>query len=340
MKFRKSNNDSRATSSRGWRAAVLAILVVGCTQLGGFFAPTAPYVSGEWAELLNEVRAYERRIGFVDTDNFADLTQDYDAFYFCGVASPLVLPYSYEDPAITWTEPESEEECSEQASKDTDVYYGASEALGEVGTPVTPSMIANKLDRFLYLVMHEDCHDQFNLPVGIEEALCDVITYKGIAEFARSRFGVISGEHRAILHYAEAQSKIALATIAYYTRLETLYARHARGEITVGALLHERAAIFRAAKKPLALTDGELNNVALANDMTYSRHYPYLETVFDALGRDLPRTITFFRRIDKIKPAPGSVAQKYRVEEGRVEFVRAYEAEVVDTIRSALEAEE
>jgi hypothetical protein len=314
-------------------------LAAGCTQLGGFFAPDAPYVSGEWAELLKEVRIYEHRVGFSDTDNFTDLTLDYDAFYFCGVASRLDLPYSYEDPAITWTEPETGEACREQGSKDTDVYYGASEALGEIGTPVTPSMIANKLDRFLYLVIHEDCHDQFNLPVGIEEALCDVITYKGIAEFTRARFGAISGEHRAILHYADAQAKIALATIAYYTRLETLYARHARGEITVGALLHERAAIFREAKTPLVLTEGEMNNVALANDMTYSRHYPFLETVFDALGRDLPRTITFFRHIDKIKPAPGSVAKKHHVKRKSVEFLRAYEAELVETIRRALETE-
>jgi hypothetical protein len=292
-------------------------------------------VSGEWAELLKEVRTYERRIGFVDTDNFANLTQDYDAAYFCGVASRLVLPYSYDDPAISWTEPESEEECRERGG-DADVYYGAVEVLGEVGTPVTPSMIDNKLDRFLYLVIHEDCHDQFELPGGIEEALCDLITYKGMAEFTRARFGLISTENRAIRRYADAQSKNARATIAYYTQLETLYARYVRGEITADALLQERAVVFGAAEKSLGWIKGGLNNVGLANDMTYSRHYPFMESVFDALGRDLPRTITFFRHVDKIKPDPDSVIKNLRLRPNSVEFVRAYEAGVVEATRKAL----
>lgn len=335
MMFRKSIDASRALFWRGALATALMILTAGCAQLGGIFAPSAPFVSGEWAELLKEVRVYERRIGFADTDNFADLTQDYEAFVFCGVASRLVLPYSYQDPAITWRESQTEEECRERG-RNADVYYGAVEAWGEVGTPVTPAMITSKLDRFLYLVIHEDCHDQFQLPYGIEEALCDVITFKGMAEFTRARFGVISTEHRAILRYADAQSKIARATVATYTKIESLYARHARGELTAEALLQQRAAIYKASEKPLAWTEGELNNVSLANHMTYSRHYPFLESVFDALGRDLPRTIAFFRHVDKIKPEPETVMKQHRLQKGSIEFVRAYEAAVTQTIRKAL----
>ncbi|MDP2239959.1 MAG: aminopeptidase [Burkholderiales bacterium] len=335
MMFRKSIDASRALFWRGALATALMILTAGCAQLGGIFAPTAPFVSGEWAELLKEVRVYERRIGFADTDNFADLTQDYEAFVFCGVASRLVLPYSYQDPAITWRESQTEEECREHG-RNADVYYGAVEAWGEVGTPVTPAMITSKLDRFLYLVIHEDCHDQFKLPYGIEEALCDLITFKGMAEFTRARFGAFSIEHRSILRYADAQSRIARATVATYTRLETLYGRHARRELTAEALLQERAAIYKAAEKPLAWTQGELTNVALANHMTYSRHYPFLESVFDVLGRDLPHTIAFFRHVDKTKPEPETVMKQNRLKKGSVEFVRAYEVAVMETIRKAL----
>lgn len=322
---------------RAWRgglAAALIVLAGGCA----IFAPTAPFVSEEWAALLKEVRAYERRIGFADTDNFADLTQEYEAFVFCGVASRLVLPYSYQDPAIIWSESVSEEECRERG-KDADAYHGAVEAWGEIGTPVTPAMITSKLDRFLYLVIHEDCHDQFALPYGIEEALCDLITFKGMAEFTRAKFGALSTEHRAVQRYADAQARIALATVATYTRLETLYTRHARGEITAEALLLQRTAIYEAAKRPLAWTRGELNNVSLANHMTYSRHYPFMVSVFDALGRDLPRTIAFFRHVDTIKPEPEAVMKQHRHNKGSVEFVRAYEAAVTETIRKALQAQ-
>lgn len=102
-------------------------------------------------------------------------------------------------------------------------------------------------------------------------------------------------------------------------------------------LLRERTAICKSAQKPLAWTEGELNNVGIANHMTYSRHYPFLESVFDALGRDLARTVAFFRRVDKIKPSSAAVMQRHRIAgENSVEYLRANEAAVVETIREAL----
>lgn len=317
-------------------AVLLAALSAGCAQLREFITPSAPGMTDEWTALLNEIRVFERRISFVDTDNFADLSREQDAFPFCGIASRLTLPYSYEDPAIKWLESETEEECRTRG-RDADVYFGAVEAWGEVGTPVTPSMITGKLDRFLYLVIHEDCHDQFNFPYGIEEALCDVLTYKAMAVFTREKFGPYAREHRAIQRYAETQSRLARATITYYEQLATLYARHERREISSDELLRERAAIFRNAEKLLAWTKGELNNVGIANDMTYSRHYPFLESVFEALGSDLTRAMAFFRHADQIKPAPEAVMKRHRIaRENSVEFIRAYEAAVAETIRKAL----
>lgn len=143
--------------------ALLAVLIAGCGQLREVFMPSAPGVTDEWAALLDEIRTFERRIGFRETDNFFDLSHEQEAFPFCGYASRFYLPYSYEDPAIRWLESVTEQECRELGHY-ADAYFGAVEVLGESGTPVTPAMITGKLDRFLYLVMHEDCHDQFDLP--------------------------------------------------------------------------------------------------------------------------------------------------------------------------------
>jgi hypothetical protein len=77
--------------------------------------------------------------------------------------------------------------------------------------------------------------------------------------------------------------------------------------------------------------------VSLANDMTYSRHYPLLESVYDALGRDFERTVAFFKRVDEIKPSRQAVMKRHRItDEKGVELIRAYEAEVVKTIGRAL----
>lgn len=334
----KTGKNARGRAARWLTVAVLlAALTAGCVRLQELVSPSAPDVADEWATLLNEIRAFERRIGFADTDNFAEFSREQNAFPFCGYVSRLYLPYSYEDPAITWLDSETEEECRARG-RDADVYFGTVEAWGEVGSPVTPSMITSRLDRFLYLVIHEDCHDQFDLPYGIEEALCNLITYKAMAVFSEEKFGRYARENRVVRRYADTQSGFARATIAYYQRLAALYARYQRGEIPPDALLQERATIFNDAETALAWTKGELNNVSIANDMTYSRHYPFLESVFDALQRDPARTVAFFRRVDGIKPSEESVIGQHRIaRQGSVEFIRVYEAAVVETIRNALQ---
>ncbi|MEK7875973.1 MAG: aminopeptidase [Pseudomonadota bacterium] len=327
-------------TGRRMRGLVVGLLLValaaGCAQLRELITPSAPGVTGEWAELLNAIRAYERRIGFVDTDNFVDLSREHDAFPVCGYASRLTLPYSYQDPAITWLDSATEVQCLSHGP-DVDVYFATVEAWGEVATPATTAMITGKLDRFIYLVIHEDCHDQFELPYGIEEALCDLITHKGMAVFTEEKYGSYAREDRAIRRYAETQSRLTRATITQYEQLATIYARHERNEISSDVLLRERAAFLKNAQKSLVWTKGELNNVSIANHMTYSRHYPFLESVFDALGRDLARTVAFFRYVDKIKPSSAAIMQRHRIAGVKsVEYIRAYEAEVVETIRKAL----
>ena len=80
-----------------------------------------------------------------------------------------------------------------------------------------------------------------------------------------------------------------------------------------------------------------MNNVTIANEMTYSRHFPFLESVHDALGQDLARTVTFFSQVDRIKPSKAAVMKERGIaDETSVQFVRAYEAALVATIREAL----
>jgi hypothetical protein len=211
--------------------------------------------------------------------------------------------------------------------------------MGERAVPVTAAMISGKLDRFIYLVIHEDCHDQFDLPYGIEEALCELITYKGMSAFASEKYGNYAREHQAVRRYADAQSGITRAAIIYYEQLEALYARYGRSEIAADALLRERTAILQTAAAPLGWKQGDFNNVRIANHMTYSRHYPFMEYVFDQLGRDPARVVAFFRRVDAIKPSRASFMARDGVAgEYSLEAIRAYETAVMATISAALAA--
>jgi len=327
------------TAPHHLRRAVALLLVcalAACGPLGELISPTAPAVSAEWSGLLAELREFERGIGFRATANFTDTARDQASFPFCGHAPQLVLPWSYEDPAIHWSDTDNEADCRERAAGG-DIFFRQLEARGESATPVTTAMLAGKLDRFVYLVIHEDCHDQFELPYGVEETVCDFITHQAMIAFARGKYSPGSREQRSIVRYAESQAAMSLATIDVYQRIEALYARHQRGEIAADALLRERQVIYAAAERPLGFSAGALNNVSLASNMTYSRYYPQVEEAFAANGRDLGRTVAFFRKVDAARPAVASVQKQQRIEDVRsVEFLRAYETAVIGAMRAAL----
>ncbi len=311
-------------------------LTGGCAELRVLF-DDVPDRYEKWTGLLDEMHAYERRIGFSGTPNFLQIAEDQESFTYCGHAPRLRLPYSYEDPAIRWTHDVTEQECL-ALGRGEDVYFDQAEALGEIGTPLTRSMLGAPLERFLYLVFHEDCHDQFELHAGIEEALCNVIAYQAMVAFARDRFGPKSAEHGLVTGYVDAQAERSLLTRAYYRRLAVLYARYGQKELTARALLQERDATLRLAERVLSREAGSLNNVNLATDMTYDRHYPFFVSIHDLLGGDLARTVHFFKTVDVRKPAPEQVMkQKGLRDEDSVAFIRAYEDAVIETIRKELD---
>jgi len=316
--------------------ALTTALLAGCLGPRSDRELSTPRSHGEWTGLVAEVRDFMRRAGFQSTRNFERFSEETQAFPFCGLVSRLYLPYSYEDPAIKWHHAATEEECRAQG-RDVDVTFGKTEAIGERESPVTSSMLVAPLNRFLYLVIHEDCHDQFELPFGIEEALCNVIAFKAMAAFGAKRFRALSTERRAVERFVREGSRDSRATIASYERLAQLYERHDRAELPTPLLLEERSRIFRTAEKELSWPRGSMNNVWIANAMTYSRHYPLIERVFDTLGGDLERTMSFFRRVDALKPKPAEVMAKHRLTtEASVVFVRAFEAGIVETIEREL----
>ena len=336
--MKKNKSVSRSIAIRAVLPLLLMIAAGGCTLLQDAATRLpGPRLYEKGAVVIDGIRTFEQRIGFRETDNFTDLDHDTESYPFCGTISSLHLPYSYEDPAIRWIDTPTEEECRTLAGPGADVYFGQTEAVGESGTPVTPAMLSGSLVRFVYLVFHEDCHDQFDLPFGIEEALCNVIAYHAMEAYSaeKERFNAL--ERVAMRRYAVREPERTRQAKAYYEQLEALYARHARQEIPVQALLEARAKIFAAAERALAWEKGALNNVGIANDMTYSRHFPYLESVFIALDRDLARTVAFFRQVDRVKPTHASVMKRHGLRsEQTVDFIRAYEAAVLETVEKSL----
>jgi hypothetical protein len=201
-------------------------------------------------------------------------------------------------------------------------------------------MLSAPLTRFVYLVIHEDCHEQFELPYGIEEALCNVLAFRAMAQWAEDRFRSAPRERQEMLRFVREGAKDSHAALGFYKRVAVLYARHDRSAITPAVLLRERARLFRTAERELAWPKGSMNNVWLANTMTYARHYPLIERVLAALGGDVARTVAFFRDVDAAKPTPDEVVARYGLKDRTgLAFVRANEAALAETILKRLVAQ-
>ena len=314
--------------------ALLAVFIAACSDTrtsGG--GESMRLTAHPRAALLAELKAFERRMGFEPTKNFLRLSAQTTSFPYCGHVSRLYLPYSYEDPAIGWSE---DRECSALGGN-VDVFRGESEAVGERGAPVTQSMLEAPLERLIYVLFHEDCHDQFAFPHGFEEALCNAIAYRAMVVFTTERYGPDSPETLAARRYVDEGVRNARLTVAFYEEIAALYARHARSEISTAALLKARAWTFANAARALEWDVGVMNNVVLANAMTYSRHYDFLADVQWKLGADLVGAVMFFRHVDAIKPTPAQAMKRHGlIAERSVEFVRTYEGDVIDATRKAL----
>ncbi len=75
-----------------------------------------------------------------------------------------------------------------------------------------------------------------------------------------------------------------------------------------------------------------MNNVGLANEMTYSRHYPLFERVWSELDGDLAKAMHFFKQVDREKPSRESVLSRLGVTgEKSVQAISAVESAAADT---------
>lgn len=321
-------------------ALALAAGVAACAPQGAPDERTTetvePRSEAQWKTLLSELRAFERELGFGAMPNFERFAPEKPGFPFCGTTSRTRLPYSYQDGAITWSEVADESACRE-AGAEADVLFTESEAVGERASPVTPSMLSAPMPRLVYLVIHEDCHDQFELPFGVEEPLCNLITFRAMRVLA-ARGGPVFGEHRAAIErYAADGEQRARETVGLYGTLVSLYDQHAKGKLSLEAVLAAREPVFREAEKRLEWPENTANNVWMANSMTYARHYAPVERMLETLGGDLPKLVEFFRRVDREKPQADAFARRRKLkdQEGAA-FLEAYERAVLATADTLL----
>ncbi|MFH1651188.1 MAG: aminopeptidase [Chloroflexota bacterium] len=280
---------------------ILAVIVVA----GLFLLPACPATGGltreeqSRLEMVREMKDLEKRLGFAETRNFLTYqpeTQAYDYYFY---TSATELPYSLDDPRLR-----SASGTAANATVDrenNDVFFYSIEAVAEIGTPVTRSLIRAPLARFIRVVFHEDWHEQIALPLGIEEPTGEVVSYAAATLFALEKFGADSAVYRTLA--GEFGGRLAESRVYGDTcaRLEALYAEYDAGRLSRPETLRRKAELLRELAGGLRGIWGaapeQLNNAYLGFQMTYLRHMPAVYAAYAAQGGDLARTVALFRQM-------------------------------------------
>jgi len=297
----------------------LAVVVSACK-------PAATSLSeNERLELVKEIKAFQKKLGFDPTENFAsysDKKEAYDYYFYAPVAD---LPYSLDDPALKYGEGTAQ--TSSLDTRKYDVFYYSIPALADISTPITKSLLESPLHRFIFIVFHEDWHEQIKSPLGIEEASGELMGYVSSLLFTEERFGRDSEVYATLDRELTNKLKESRVFQSYYEKLAALYAEHRSGKVTEAETLSRKSQLIRSLDDDIYGVWGkrrdQLNNAFIAFQMTYYRHLNLMHDVFSASNSDIMVTIEVLRGIPEQGGSFDNDIERVKGIEGRVaEYLR------------------
>lgn len=280
-------------------------------------------------EKVNEFCREELR--YVKFTNFRRYQKEVKIAYALKLAPKDRLYYDYslsETEGKTFDTLEEAMQMAEKIKDRFDVYVYRSDAFAG-GYPITDPFIALSLSRQVFVIIHEDWHDNISFSYSLEEATGNMLGYLGALKYFKKKD---KDEKRykdmeQTLRWTREKARIV---VKYYSILENLYESPG---LDNSVLANAREEIFSNAKKEckevekrtgIHLSGLEFNNATLSNWMTYDRYLDLTWRVYLGMGKDLKKTAAIFRSIKPISEYswwPSMLMNKEKIKE--------YEADVV-----------
>lgn len=305
--------------------SVLLALVLALALIIPSCQPGAPADQEQRLQLIAEIKAFEKRLGFAETENFRTYSPEIGAYHYLFYTSSTYLPYSLDDPALT-AAIGTRDSVSLDYQKYDAYFYAIPSVAGE-GTPLTDSLIQAPLHRFIQIIFHEDWHEQVDLPLGLEEPSAEIIGYAAAMLFAAEKYGQEAPVYKTLEKHLANRLRECEVYREYYHKLSALYAQYHEGKLSELDTLISKAQLLESMGNELHGIWGgrpeQLNNAFIAFQMTYLRHLPLMHGVLAATDSDLIQTIQLFLAMPEQGTAYNSLAQ-----------VKSIEASVVDYLSS------
>jgi hypothetical protein len=278
-------------------------------------------------QLIEEIKAFEKRLGFAETENFRTYSPELGAYDYLFFTPSTQLPYSLDDPALV-AAIGTRDSVSLDYQKYDAFFYSIPSVAGE-GTPLTESLMQVLLHRFIQIIFHEDWHEQIDLPHGLEEPSAEIIGYTAAMLFCREKYGQDSQVYRTLQKHLDNKLRESQVYGEYYDKLIALYAKYHEGKLSELDTLIRKARLLESMGNELYRIWGgrpdQLNNAFIAFQMTYLRHMPLMHQVLEAADYDLTKTVQLFLAM----PEQGTPRDS-------LERVKGIEASVVGYLSSKL----
>ena len=285
--------------------------------------PGTPLAEEQKMQLIAEIKAFERELGFHETENFKTYRPEVGAYDYLFYTSSTQLPYSLDDPALVAAIGTRDSVYLDYQKYDA--YFYSIPSVAGKGTPVTESLMQAPLPRFIQIIFHEDWHEQVDLSMGLEEPSAEIIGYAAALAFTREKYGQDSPVHRTLKKHFENKLRESEIYGEYYIRLETLYAQYQEGKLSELDTLIRKARLLEAMGNELYGIWGgkpdQLNNAFIGFQMTYLRHLPLLHEVFQATDFDLAETIRIFLSLPGQEKSLATLEQVKGVERGAIDYL-------------------
>ena len=285
--------------------------------------PGTPLAEEQRLQLIAEIKAFERELGFHETENFKMYHPEVGAYHYLFYTSSTQLPYSLDDPALVAAIGTRDSVYIDYQKYDA--YFYSIPSVAGKGTPVTESLMQVPLPRFIQIIFHEDWHEQVDLSMGLEEPSAEIIGYAAALAFTREKYGQDSQVHRTLKKHFENKLRESEVYGEYYTRLETLYAQYQEGKLSeLDTLIRKARLLEEMGNELYGIWGGkpdQLNNAFIGFQMTYLRHLPLMHEVFRATDFDLAETIRIFLSLPGQEKSFATLEQVKGAERGAVDYL-------------------
>ena len=256
-------------------------------------------------DLVSAVKRLEKKLGFRRTKNFHKESAESAVAYRCYYTGKLELPDSYEKLQLLQG---TKAGCPLDRQK-YDVFFYPMDANGSGKTPVSASLAHESVERFLFVVPHEDFHankELRKLPAAWGEASATLIGFLMAGEVARQRFGEHSEVYKNLQREPELFARKAEIVNRHHAQLSQLYAAARAGQISELEALEQKQRAFEEFREECAAISPEPksfnrclaanNNAGLAFDETYTKYYPKMYQLYLAEDRQLKPTLNALER--------------------------------------------